>query len=97
MGIKAEETITCDYEGFVQLLRGETRAFMDISDDEYYITHTDGYWRIQDCHKLNDKGHFTDCSELVPTLPELMDLPWRDGKSLHDLFDEATFHVSVQE
>ena len=62
-----------------------------------YITHTDGYWRVQDCSKLNDKGRFTDCSELVTTMPELIELPFLDGKSIHDLFHDATFYESVQE
>ena len=30
-------------------------------------------------------------------MPELIELPWRDGKSIHDLFPEATFYESVQE
>ena len=30
-------------------------------------------------------------------MPELIELPWRDGKSIHDLFPEATFYESIQE
>ena len=97
MGLKAEEALETDFEGFLGYLRSKTRVFMDIDDDQYYITHTDGYWRVQDCSQLNEKGRFTDCSELVATMPELIELPWRDGKSIHDLFPEATFYESIQE
>lgn len=97
MGRKAEDPLEIDFEGFQTYLRSKTRVFMDVDGDEYYVTHTDGYWRVQDCSKLNDKGRFTDCSELVSTMPEVIELPFRDGKSIHDLFDEATFYESDQE
>lgn len=97
MGLKAEEEISLDFEALLGYLRSKTRVFMDIDDDQYYITHTDGYWRVQDCNQLNDKGRFTDCTELVTTLPELVELPWRDGKSIHDLTTGAVFHESIQE
>lgn len=97
MGRKAEEPLEIDFEGFQTYLRSKTRVFMDVDGDEYYITHTDGYWRVQDCSKLNDKGRFTDCSELVATMPEVIELPFRDGKSVHDLFEQATFYESDQE
>ena len=97
MGRKAEEPLEIDFEGFQTYLRSKTRVFMDVDGDEYYITHTDGYWRVQDCSKLNDKGRFTDCSELVATMPEVIELPFRDGKSVHDLFDQSTFYESDQE
>lgn len=62
---QAGDVVETDFEGFLKLLRSKTRAFVSINDHEYYITHTDGYWRVRDCEALNDKGHFTDCSELV--------------------------------
>lgn len=97
MGRKVEEPLEIDFEGLQAYLRSKTRVFMDVDGDEYYITHTDGYWRVQDCAKLNDKGRFTDCSELVATMPEVIELPFRDGKSIHDLFDQAVFYESDQE
>ena len=97
MGLKADETIPLSFEELLGYLRSKTRVFMDVDDGQYYITHTDGYWRVQDCSQLNDKGRFTDCSELVTTLSELAELPWHDGKSLHDLCETATFHESIQE
>ena len=83
---QAGDVVETDFEGFLKLLRSKTRAFVSINDHEYYITHTDGYWRVQDCEALNDKGHFTDCSELVNTVCEVVELPWICGKSLHDSF-----------
>lgn len=97
MGMKADQEISLDFEGLLSYLRSKTRVFMDVDGHEYYVTHTDGYWRVQDCERLNDKGRFVDCSELVTTLPELVELPWLDGKSVHDLTDSATFYESIQE
>lgn len=97
MGMKADQEISLDFEGLLSHLRSKTRVFMDVDGHEYYVTHTDGYWRVQDCERLNDKGRFVDCSELVTTLPELVELPWLDGKSVHDLTDCATFYESIQE
>ena len=97
MGVKADEALDVNFEQLLAYLRSKTRVFMDVGGHGYYITHTDGYWRVQDCELLNEKGRFTDCSELVPTLPELVELPWLDGKSIHDLCHGATFHESIQE
>lgn len=97
MGLKKTEPLEIDFDGLQAYLRSKTRVFMDVDGGEYYITHTDGYWRVQDCARLNDKGRFTDCSELVSTMPEILDLPWKDGESLRDMFDRATFHESDQE
>ena len=71
MGMKADQEISLDFEGLLSYLRSKTRVFMDVDGHEYYVTHTDGYWRVQDCERLNDKVRFVDCSELVTTLPEL--------------------------
>ena len=97
MGLKADETISLEFEDLLSYLRSKTRIFMDADGGQYYITHTDGYWRVQDCNQLNEKGRFTDCSELVNTLSELIELPWHDGKSIHDLCAGATFYESIQE
>ena len=79
---QAGDVVETDFEGFLKLLRSKTRAFVTIDDHEYYITHTDGYWRVQDCEALNDKGHFTDCSELVNTVCEVVELPWIVSRAL---------------
>lgn len=95
MGFQPGEVLDEDLEGFIKYLRAATRVFVTVEGHEYYITHTDCYWRIQDCEMLNDKGHFTDCSELVNTLCEVIELPWFNGRCLHDLYREATARVVV--
>ena len=98
MGLKSEETLEIKtVDEVAGYLRANTRVFMDVDGAEYYLTHTDGYWRAQDCSVLNDKGHFTDCSDLVLTVNEFMTLPWLDGKSVTDLVGVATFYKSIQE
>ncbi len=52
-----------------------------------------GVFRI--ARPINDKGHFTDCSELVNTVCEVVELPWICGKSLHDSFSGATVYEAV--
>ena len=98
MGVQAEEVLEVgSFDEFANYLRANTRVFMELGDKTYYLTHTDGYWRAQDCSELNDKGHFVDCSELVPTLNELLCLAWLDGKSVEDVFADAKFYKSIQE
>lgn len=98
MGVRAEEVLEVgSFDDFANYLRANTRVFMELGDKTYYLTHTDGYWRAQDCSELNDKGHFVDCSELVPTLNELLGLAWLDGKSVEDVFADAKFYKSIQE
>ncbi len=92
---QAGDQIETDFEGLLKLLRSTTRAFVTVGGHEYYITHTDGYWRVQDCELLNDKGHFSDCSELVNTLCEVVELPWIGGRSLHDSFADARVYEAV--
>lgn len=98
MGVQAEEVLEVgSFDEFANYLRANTRVFMELGDKTYYLTHTDGYWRAQDCSELNDKDHFVDCSELVPTLNELLGLAWLDGKSVEDVFADAKFYKSIQE
>ena len=97
MGVMAEETVEIGPDTLDGYLRSNTRVFAKVGDATYYVTHTDGYWRVQDCGKLNDKGHFTDCSELVPTVGEVINLPCIDGKSLLDVAAEAEFYASIQQ
>ena len=59
MGLKADETISLEFEDLLSYLRSKTRIFMDADGGQYYVTHTDGYWRVQDCNQLNEKGRFT--------------------------------------
>ena len=95
MGVMAEDTVEISPDELDNYLRSNTRVFAKVGEGTYYVTHTDGYWRVQDCGKLNEKGHFTDCSELVPTVNELLHLRCIDGKSLYDLAEEAEFYASL--
>ena len=98
MGVQAEEVLEVgSFDEFANYLRANTRVFMELGDKTYYLTHTDGYWRAQDCSELNDKGHFVDCSELVSTLNELLGLAWLDGKSVEEVYGNAKFYKSIQE
>ena len=97
MGVMAEEKLEIGPDTLEGYLRSNTRVFTKVNDATYYVTHTDGYWRVQDCANLHEKGHFTDCSELVPTVNEVMNLPVFDGKSLVDVAAEAEFYASVPE
>ena len=97
MGVMAEETLEIGPDTLESYLRSNTRVFAKVGENTYYVTHTDGYWRVQDCSKLNEKQHFTDCSDLVPTVTEVLHLPCIDGKSLADVADEAEFYASIQE
>lgn len=97
MGKMAEETVEIGPDTLDGYLRANTRVFAEVGEKTYYVTHTDGYWRVQDCGRLNDKGHFTDCSDLVPTVDEELNLPCIDGKSLLEVAADASFHASVDE
>ena len=97
MGVQAQEPLDLNFDEFCDYLRSQTRVFFEVGGNTYYLTHTDGYWRAQDCSKLSEKGHFSDCSELVPTLNEFIGLAWVDGKTVKDVFDQATPYASIQE
>lgn len=97
MGKMAEEAVEIGPDTLDAYLRSNTRVFAKVGEDTYYVTHTDGYWRIQDCSNLNEKGHFTDCSDLVPTLDEVLNLPFSYGRSLLEVADEAQFFPSMEE
>ena len=96
MGAKAEEKLEISLDDLKTYLHAHHSVFMDVNGEEYYLTDVnDRYWRVQDTKKLNEKGHFVDCSELVPTLSEFLDLPFgEEAKSISQLFDEAVFYAS---
>ena len=97
MGKMAEEAAEIGPDTLDAYLRSNKRVFVKADKYTYYVTHTDGYWRIQDCGRLNDKGHFTDCSDLVPTVGEVVNLPFHNGATLLELADKAEFYPSVEE
>ena len=87
MGIKAEEALELDFDGLYDYLRREHSCYMVHDGKLYYLTDVNSHaWRAQDTDVLNDKGHYTDCSELVSTLGEFLGLPFAD----------ATFYASVK-
>jgi len=95
MGIKAAEAIEISFDELPMYLRVNHSAYMEVGGESYYLTDVnDNYWRVQDTATLNEKGHFVDCSELVTTVNEFISLPFKDGKSIADLFEEATFYAS---
>lgn len=97
MGKKASDALTISVEELPNYLHANHSVYMDVDGESYYLSDVnDSYWRAQDTSKLNDKGHYVDCSELVPTVAEFMTLPFKDGKSVSDLVEAATFYASVK-
>ncbi len=97
MGVKATEVLEVSYDDLPVYLHANHSVYMDVAGETYYLTDVnDRYWRVQDTTQLNDKGHYVDCSELVPTIGEFLELPFADGKSVKDLFDTAIFYASVK-
>ena len=98
MGLKAEEKLEISPDELKTYLHANHSVYMDVNGESYYLTDAnDRYWRVQDTAKLNEKDHYTDCSELVPTLSEFLDLPFgEEGKSINDLFAEAEFFASYK-
>ena len=97
MGMKAAEALEITLEDMTNYLRANHSVYMKVAGAVYYLTDAnDIYWRAQRTDVLNEKGHYVDCSPLVPTVNEFMDLPIVEGRSLTQLFSEATFYASVK-
>lgn len=97
MGVKADEVLEVSYDELPTYLHANHSAYMVVDGATYYLTDVnDRYWRVQDTAQLNEKGHYVDCSDLVPTVSEFLDLPFVHGKSIHDLFETAEFYASVK-
>ena len=98
MGAKAEEKLEISQDELKMYLHAKHSVYMDVDGSSYYLTDVnDRYWRVQDTSKMNEKNHYVDCSELVPTLSEFLDLPFGEaGKSVNQLFEDATFYASVK-
>ena len=95
MGTKAVDALEISFEDMPMYLRAKHSVYMDVNGASYYLTDVnDRYWRAQDTAKLNEKGHYVDASELVPTVSEFLTLPFIDGKSVTDVFDQAVFYAS---
>ena len=87
MGKKAAEALDINYEGLVEYLHCNHSVYMKIGSSVYYLT--------DDTSRRNEKNHFVDCSELVPTVDEFLALPFVNGQTIKDVFDHATFYASL--
>ena len=98
MGMKAEEKLEISLDELTTYLHKYHSVYMDVNGASYYLTDVnDRYWRVQDTSKMNEKNHYVDCSELVPTISEFLSLPFgEEGKSIKELFDQAEFYASVK-
>lgn len=96
MGTKAAEVLDVSFDQLPTYLHANHSVYMEVGGATYYLTDVnDRYWRVQDTAQLNEKGHYVDASELVPTISEFLALPFtEDGKSIADVFEEATFYAS---
>jgi len=98
MGVKAAEKLEISKDELKTYLHANHSVYMDVDGASYYLTDVnDRYWRVQDTSKMNEKNHYVDCSELVPTISEFLSLPFgEEGKSIKELFDDAEFYASVK-
>ena len=95
MGMKAAEALDIAFDDLQVYLHANHSVYMEVEGETYYLTDVnDRYWRVQRTDQLNEKGHYVDASELVPTISEFLRLPFKDGKSIADLFDQATLYAS---
>ncbi len=97
MGVKADEVLEITFDELKPYLHAKHSVYMELDGALYYLTDVnDIYWRVQRTDILNDKGHYVDCSDLVPTLAEFFDLPFAGGKTIRESFPFAKFYESVK-
>ena len=97
MGRQSEEALkVVSVEELMGYLSKEHSVYMQHGAQTYYITDAnDIYWRAQDTNRLNEKGHFVDCSELIPILREFVELHFlRDNLSKMFLIHQRSIHQS---
>ena len=85
MGRQSDEALKlADIDELIHYLMQNHSAYMQWSEVTYYLTDAnDIYWRAQNTNELNEKGHFVDCSELIASIREFVDLPLYGGKSFN--------------
>ena len=94
MGKRATEALDLDYNGLVDYLHSNHSVYMKVGSAMYYLTDVNFQsWRAQDTSKRNEKNHYVDCSDLVPTLDEFLSIPF---SKVADVFDTAKFYASVK-
>lgn len=97
MGRKADEVLEIGLDEFEDYLRVHHSVYMEYGDKLYYLTDANThYWRAQDTSVLNEKNHYVDCSDLVPYVGEFLVVPFADGKTIPEAFEDATFYASVK-
>lgn len=95
MGVKSEEPLDLKREDLASYLSSNHSAYMEYDGALYYLTDVnDHYWRAQDTAVLNDKGHYVDASDLVPSVSEFLAVAFLDGKTIPDVFEDAVFYAS---
>lgn len=97
MGKKAAEALEISYEELADYLHTNHSVYMKVDNDVYYLTDVNyEAWRAQDTSRRNNKNHFVDCSDLVPTVDEFLALPFINGHTIKDVFESARFYASVK-
>ena len=97
MGKRASEALDINYDQLADYLHSHHSVYMKIDSKVYYLTDVNyEAWRAQDTSQRNEKGHYIDCSDLVNTVDEFLALPFVGGKTIKDVFDGATFYVSIK-
>ena len=68
MGKKIDEALDIAFDDMPTYLHANHSMYMETPTGLYYLTDVnDRYWRVQDTERFNEKGHYMDCSPLVPT------------------------------
>lgn len=97
MGKRATEALDINYDQLADYLHSHHSVYMKVGSKVFYLTDVNyEAWRAQDTSQRNDKGHYIDCSDLVDTVDEFLALPFVGGKTIKDVFDEATFYASIK-
>ena len=97
MGKKAAEALDINYDELAEYLHCNHSVYMKLDSSIYYLTDVNFQsWRAQDTSKRNEKNHYVDCSDLVPTLDEFLSIPFINGSKVADVFDTAKFYASVK-
>ena len=96
MGKKVDEALDIAYDDMPTYLHANHSMYMETPAGLYYLTDVnDRYWRVQDAERYNEKGHYVDCSPLVPTIAEFLELPFDEGgTTIKSIFEQATFYPS---
>ncbi len=97
MGRQADEPLDINYEELSDYLHASHSAYMAIDGRTYYLTDVnDHFWRAQDTATRNEKGHYVDASDVVPTVSEFLGLSFIDGKTIEQVFGQAVFYASLK-